>query len=91
VGSNIGWMPRLRRAYRMLIGRFRSMNDRNFAALGRMHHRMSPEALAVLEQFEHARHAWLLPRTIGIRKSGGYLQTTIGNLGLIAATLLKRL
>jgi glycosyltransferase involved in cell wall biosynthesis len=74
VGSNIGWMPRLRRAYRLLIGRFRSMNDRNFAALRRMRHRMSPEALAVLDEFERARHAWLLPRIIGIRKSGVYLQ-----------------
>ena len=34
---------------------------------------------------------WLLPRIIGIRRSGVYLQTTIGNLGLIAATLLKKL
>ncbi len=91
VGSNIGWMPRLRRAYRLLIGRFRSMNDRNFAALRRVRHRMSPEALAVLDEFERARHAWLLPRIIGIRKSGVYLQDTIGNLGLIAATLLKKL
>jgi hypothetical protein len=74
VGSNIGWMPRLRRAYRLLIGRFRSMNDRNFAALRRVRHRMSPEALAVLDEFERARHAWLLPRIIGIRKSGVYLQ-----------------
>jgi glycosyltransferase involved in cell wall biosynthesis len=91
VGSNIGWLPRVRRAYRLLIGRFRHMNDRNFAALGRVRHRMSPEALAVLDQFERARHAWLLPRIIGIRKSGVYLQTTIGNLGLIAATLFKKL
>lgn len=91
VGSNIGWVPRLRRAYRLLIGRFRDMNDRNFAALKRMHHRMSPEALALLDQFERARNASLFPRIIGIWKSGVYLQTTIGNLGLIAATMLKKL
>jgi glycosyltransferase involved in cell wall biosynthesis len=91
VGSNLGWMPRLRRAYRLLIGRFRRMNDRNFVALRRVRHRMSPEALAVLDEFDRARNAWLLPRIIGIRKSGVYLQTTIGNLGLIAATLLKKL
>jgi glycosyltransferase involved in cell wall biosynthesis len=91
VGSNIGWMPRLRRAYRLLTGRFRSMNDRNFAALGQVRHCMSPEALAVLDEFERARHAWLLPRIVGIHKSGVYLQDTIGNLGLIAATLLKKL
>lgn len=91
VGSNIGWLPRLRRAYRLLIGRFRGMNDRNFAALKRMHHRMSPEALLLLEQFDRARNAWFLPRIVGIRRSGVYLQTTIGNLGLVAAILLKRL
>jgi glycosyltransferase involved in cell wall biosynthesis len=91
VGSNIGWVPRIRRAYRLLIGRFRGMNDRNFAALRRVRHRMSPDALALLEQFDQARNASLFSRTIGIWKSGVYLQTTIGNLGLIAATLLKRL
>jgi glycosyltransferase involved in cell wall biosynthesis len=91
VGSNIGWVPRIRRAYRLLIGRFRDMNDRNFAALRRMHHRMRPEALELLEQFDRSRNASLLPRIIGIRGSGVYLQTTIGNLGLIAATLLKKL
>ena len=91
VGSNIGWLPRIRRAYRLLIGRFRGMNDRNLAALTRMHHRMSPEALALVEQFDRARNASLLPRIAGIRKSGVYLQTTIGNLGLVAAILLKRL
>jgi hypothetical protein len=91
VGSNIGWMPRVRRAYRLLIGRFRRMNDRNFVALARVRHRMSPEALALLEQFDRARNAWLLPRIIGVRKSGVYLQTRIGNLGLIAATLFKKL
>lgn len=91
VGSNIGWMPRFRRAYRLLIGRFRRMNDRNFAALRRVRHRMSPEGLALLEQFDRARNASFFPRVIGIWKSGIYLQTTIGNLGLIAATLLKKL
>ena len=91
VGSNIGWMPRFRRAYRLLIGRFRRMNDRNFVALKRVRHRMSPEGLALLEQFDRARNAAFFPRVIGVWKSGVYLQTTIGNLGLIAATLLKKL
>jgi hypothetical protein len=52
---------------------------------------MSPEALAVLEQFDRARNASLLPRIAGIRKSGVYLQTSIGTLGLIAATVFKKL
>lgn len=91
VGSNIGWIPRARRAYRLLIGRFRRMNDRNFVALRRVRHRMSPEGLALLEQFDRARNAAFLPRVIGIWRSGVYLQTTIGNLGLIAATVLKKL
>ncbi|MBK8121697.1 MAG: hypothetical protein IPK39_23020 [Sulfuritalea sp.] len=49
------------------------------------------EELALLEQFDRARNATFLQRVIGIWKSGVYLQTTIGNLGLIAATLLKKL
>jgi glycosyltransferase involved in cell wall biosynthesis len=91
VGTNIGVIPSLRRACRLLIGHFRNMNDRNIAALSRVRHRMSPEGLALLEQFNNARHAPLFPRVIGIWRSGVYLQTTLGNLGLIAATLFKRL
>jgi glycosyltransferase involved in cell wall biosynthesis len=91
VGSNASWPARYRRARRLLAGNFRRMNDRNLAALRRLHPRMDPESLRVLREFEHARNASLLARITGIWRSGVYLHTLLGNLGLIAATLLKKL
>ena len=91
VGSNASWTGRLRRLRRILIGDFKTMNDRNIAALQRVRHRMSPRSLRVLDEFTHARGKWLVPRVIGIRRSGIYCQTVISNLALIGALLLKKL
>jgi hypothetical protein len=67
------------------------MNDRNIAALHRMRHRLSPESLCVLDEFSRARGEWLIPRVLGVRRSGVYCQTPLSNLALIGATLLKKL
>jgi glycosyltransferase involved in cell wall biosynthesis len=91
VGSNSSWMGRLKRARRILIGHFKTMNDRNIAALQRMRHRLSPDSRRILDQFARARTRWLLPRLIGIRRSGVYCQTSISNLALLGAMLFKKL
>ena len=91
VGSNTGLTSRLRRAHRLFIGRFWAMNNRNIQALKRIHHRLTPENRRILDQFTHARNTWLIPRVIGIKKTKVYHHTFLGNLGLIAATLLKKL
>lgn len=91
VGSNASWLGRFQRACRILIGRFKAMNDRNIAALHRMRHRLSPESRRALDEFARARCKWLLPRVLGVRRSGVYCQTPLSNVALIAATLLKRL
>ena len=91
VGSNANWMGRLRRLRRILIGHFKTMNDRNIAALQHMRHRLSPDSLRVLDEFARARDQWLVPRVIGIRRSGIYCQTAVTNFALIGATLLKKL
>lgn len=91
VGSNLSFGSRVRRAHRLLIGRFGAMNNRNITALMRIHHHLTPEGRHVLNQFIKARNDWLIPRAIGINRSGVYHQTLLGNIGLIAATLLKKL
>ncbi|MBI4191256.1 MAG: glycosyltransferase family 2 protein [Betaproteobacteria bacterium] len=91
VGSNASWLGRFRRARRILIGHFKTMNDRNIAALQRMRHRLSPESLCVLDEFSRARGEWLIPRALGVKRSGVYCQTLLANLALIGATLLKKL
>ena len=91
VGSNAGWLARFRRACRILIGHFKTMNDCNIAALQRMRHRLSPQSLRVLDEFSRARGRRLLPRVLGVRRSGIYCQTLLSNLALNASVLLKKL
>jgi glycosyltransferase involved in cell wall biosynthesis len=91
VGSNASWGGRLRRLGRILTGQFKKMNDRNIAALHRMRHRLSPASLRVLDEFERARARSLVPRVIGIKRSGVYCQTVISNVALMGATLLKKI
>lgn len=91
VGSNANWCARWSRIQKLLAGRFKAMNDRNCAALQRLRHRLTPENQRILDEFERARKRWLIPRAIGIRSSGVYHQTFLGTLGMIAATVLKKL
>ncbi len=91
VGSNASWMGRLRRVRRILLGHFKTMNDRNIDALQRMRHRLSPQSVRVLDEFARARADRFVPRIIGIRRSGIYCQTAVSNLALIGAVLLKKL
>ena len=91
VGSNASVPGRIRRAARMLAGRFRGMNDRNLAALQRIRHRLTPDSEKVVEEFERARQAGLVGRISGVSRSGVYCHTRLGNIGLVTATILKKL
>ena len=91
VGSNAGWSGRFHRFRRILKGEFRIMNERNIAALGRLRHRLSPQSLYVLDAFSQARNDWLIPRVLGVKRSGVYGQALLQNVALIVATVLKRL
>jgi glycosyltransferase involved in cell wall biosynthesis len=91
VGSNASWPGRVQRFCRLLVGQFRTMNERNIVALQRMRHRLAPHALEVLDEFSRARNSWLIPRLIGVRRSGVYCQNLLSSLALVVATVLKRL
>jgi hypothetical protein len=90
VGSNAHLRARILRARRLAQGRFRSMNQRNIAALERLRHRLTPENLAIFERFSLARNKHVLGRILGMRRAGVYCQTLLGNLGLASATLMKK-
>jgi glycosyltransferase involved in cell wall biosynthesis len=91
VGSNISLPAKLARARLLLEGSFRNWNEHNVQALQRIRSRLTPENRRILDEFATARHRWLLPRIIGIMRSKIYRQTLLGNLGLVAATLLKKI
>jgi glycosyltransferase involved in cell wall biosynthesis len=92
IGSNMGWRARLARIRLMLQGRFREWNKTNIAALRQLPaNLLQPKNREVLAHFEKARCASLPKRLYYLRHSGVYRQTLLGNLGLLAATILKRL
>jgi len=91
VGSNANGFARLLRIGLLLKGRFRGWNDLNTQALQRIRSRLTPENRGVLDEFCAARKRSLLPRLIGLKRTGIYRQTLLGNLALLAAALLNKL
>lgn len=91
VGTNSCWWARLKRLRMAFKGVFYEWNTQNIHALESMSHRLSQEHRAKLDQFKAARNQPLLPRILGFKRAGLYRQTVVGNLGLILATLLKKI
>jgi glycosyltransferase involved in cell wall biosynthesis len=91
IGSNLGLAARVLRAGQLFEGRFRAWTDVNLAALGSLEPRLTPENLKVLRGFRAARLRPLIPRLIGLFRSGIYRQSFIDNIGLFLAAALNRL
>jgi hypothetical protein len=92
VGANVGWGPRTARLWMMWSGRFSRWNETNIAALSRVaENLLCPENRATVEEFARARSGPLLRRLRCLIRSGVYRQTVLGNIGLVAATILRRI
>jgi glycosyltransferase involved in cell wall biosynthesis len=91
IGSNSGWGARWRRIKGLFVGRFQSWNEINVQALEIISARLTPENRAVLARFSKVRDAGFAKRLAGLIGSGIYRQTFLGNLGLLAATVLKKI
>ncbi|HEX5211409.1 MAG TPA: glycosyltransferase family 2 protein [Pseudolabrys sp.] len=92
IGSNHGWAARLVRLRMIFQGRFRDWNAKNIAALERIPaHLITPPNRAALALFVKLRAASLFKRLYYLRQSGIYRQTVFGNIGLIVATIVKRI
>jgi hypothetical protein len=90
IGKNTGISARLTRLRMLWQGRFRKWHDLHLQALERVRHRLTPEN-HLLTRFSWARRQWLLPRLMGLKRSGIYRQTLLGNLGLIAAAIFNKI
>lgn len=91
IGSSTGWSARMHRLNQLWQGRFRNWNDRNIAALMQVRELLTDENRKMLDEFAQSRNETVLPRTLGVWRSRVYRQTVLGNLGLIAGTLLKKI
>ena len=91
IGSNMGWRERVQRFFLALRGRNRAWNTRNTQALQQARSWLTADNRRVLDEFCRARDARLVPRILGIKRSGVYAQSGWGSVSLMAATFLKKL
>ncbi|MCX7176985.1 MAG: glycosyltransferase family 2 protein [Proteobacteria bacterium] len=91
VGSNTGWSNMFWRLRELLKGRFRRWNDINIEALQTLRSRLTQENRKILDEFRNARNRSLIPRLMGLKRSGINRQSLIGNLGLACAAIFKRI
>jgi glycosyltransferase involved in cell wall biosynthesis len=92
IGSNRGWRARLVRFRMILNGRFRDWNTMNIAALRQVPaHLIKPQNRTILQLLDQARTASFPKRLFYLKRCGVYRQTLLGNIGLLVATVLKRI
>jgi glycosyltransferase involved in cell wall biosynthesis len=91
IGCNNGFHAKVIRLKRLLSGHMRYWNTRHVVALQKIIHRLTSENRYILDLFANAREDSLLPRLIGIKRSGIYRQTALGNIAIIIAAFLRKL
>jgi len=91
IGSNASWASRMKRLRMLMGGRFREWTEQNTKALDPFRPHMTTENRKIFDLFCQARHQPLVPRAMGFARSGVYRQTFLGNLGLLAGILMKKI
>lgn len=90
IGANSTWRARRTRLLLMAGGRFATWNSRNIAALEKCGDLLENDSLRLLEEFERMRCGTVWRRLILLRRSGIHRQTTLGQISLYLACLIKR-
>lgn len=91
VGANTGWRARYRRFKFMCAGRFAVWTTRNLGALHSVRHLLTSENAQLLNDVEKLRVGSVFSRLSTLWRSKIHRQTTMGNIGLTIAVILKRL
>lgn len=91
IGSNKGWAARLARVRLLMQGQLRRWIDANIAATQRISSHLSEPNRRVFSEFVSSRNEGIIRRLIGLRQSGVFRQTFMGNVGLLAAAFFKKL
>lgn len=91
IGSSTSWRDRFKRFVLALRGRNRLWNTKHITALQQNRSCLTIENQRILDDFSAARDKPLPRRPLYLWRSGVYAQSTWGNLGLVAAALLKKL
>lgn len=89
-GMNTSLRAQIIRVIELLSGRFKNWNNSHIAALNPLKGLLSPKNLEIFVHFSSARKKSLIPRLIGLKKSGVYRQSLINNLGFLLAAVLGK-
>ncbi len=91
VGSNATFAARFKRVRQLWQGQLRRWNDAHLAALACVQPHIPPHNLALLHRFAQARQRPLWPRLWGLARCGLYRQTFFDDIGLVFASIFKKL
>jgi glycosyltransferase involved in cell wall biosynthesis len=91
IGTNTGMIARTHRARMLISGRFKRWTDMNLRALESVSAQMTEESRATLDTFREARLRDMIPRLIGVRRSGVYRQTLMGQIGLAVGVAFNKI
>lgn len=91
IGSNSGLGARLLRVRLLMRGQLRAWIDENMKGIRRISPRLSPGNREVFDAFLASRDGGPMRRIFGLRRSGVFRQTFMGNVGLFVAALFKKL
>ena len=90
VGANKSWTARWSRMAQLLRGRMRSWNAMHLRAIEKVRDLFTTENQRLVDDFQRIYSRSLFERLQILRKSGFHRQTTIDQLGLFAATILRK-
>lgn len=91
IGSNIGFLNRMRRLQMLAAGRFERWTEMNIAALMPFRSRMTPQNRDLFDLFCASRKRGFFGRQLGFLRTGVYRQTFLGNLGLALAVWTRKI
>lgn len=89
-GSNSSLLGKVMRLREMLKGTFKHWNDSNLNAICSFRFSFTEKCQSTLVHFENARNASFFRRLYLLKKAGIYRQTCFDNIGLLVASIIKR-
>jgi glycosyltransferase involved in cell wall biosynthesis len=90
IGMNNGIRAKIGRIQMLFRGRFKDWNERHVAALKRLSGLLTPQNIAILEQFAKARKSKGISRLVGLKRSGVYRQTPSNNIAFYIAAMVGK-
>lgn len=90
IGSNNGFIARLKRVIKLLNGEFYTWNTKNLNALSNNRRLLTYNNKEKLDTFMKARESTFFIRLYLFIQSGIYRQTLLGNVGLVVGLILKK-